>query len=73
MCFPSPTWSRPGDNVLACTECHIRDTGRLANLAGFYMPGRNHVAVMDWIGWIIVIGSVAGVALHGLGRFFTRN
>jgi len=29
--------------------------------------------MMDWIGWILVIGSVIGVALHGLGRFFTKN
>merc|ERR1711879_335123 len=48
--FPITHMVAPRDNVLACTECHIRDTGRLANLAGFYMPGRNHVAIMDWIG-----------------------
>jgi octaheme c-type cytochrome (tetrathionate reductase family) len=71
--FPITHMVAPRDNVLACTECHIRDTGRLANLAGFYMPGRNHVALMDWVGWILVAGSFIGVALHGLGRFFTRN
>ncbi|MDQ1269329.1 MAG: hypothetical protein QG618_636 [Thermodesulfobacteriota bacterium] len=71
--FPITHMVAPRDNVLSCTECHIKDTGRLANLAGFYMPGRDHFAMMDWAGWILVIGSLFGVTLHGLGRFFTRN
>ena len=71
--FPITHMVAPKDNVLSCTQCHVKKTGRLAGLTGFYMPGRDHFAMMDWAGWMLVIGSFLGVTLHGLGRFFTRN
>ncbi len=71
--FPITHMVAPRGNVLSCTQCHVKDTGRLANLIGFYMPGRDNLAMMDWAGWILVLGSCIGVTLHGLGRFFTRN
>ncbi len=63
----------PKDKALSCTECHTRDQGRLAGLTGFYMPGRDRSAPVDSLGWMIILGSLGGVGLHGLGRFFTRN
>ena len=71
--FPTTHMVAPKDNVLACTECHAKAGGRVSKLGGFYMPGRNSSKILDTIGWIVVIGSLLGVVLHGLGRMFTAN
>ena len=71
--FPTTHMVAPKDNVVACVECHAKSGGRLAKLSGFYMPGRNSSKMLDTIGWIVVIGSLLGVVLHGLGRMFTAN
>ena len=71
--FPTTHMVAPKDNVVACNECHIRKEGRLANLVGFYMPGRDHNSWINIIGWITVFGSFAGVTLHGLGRIFSNG
>ena len=71
--FPITHMVAPKDNVLACTECHAKAGGRVSKLGGFYMPGRNSSNILDTIGWIVVIGSLLGVVLHGLGRMFTAN
>ncbi len=71
--FPITHMVAPREEALACTQCHVRETGRLASLSGFYMPGRDSAAPVDSLGWMIIAGSLGGVGLHGLGRFFTRN
>ncbi|SLM27958.1 Cytochrome c family protein [Desulfamplus magnetovallimortis] len=71
--FPITHMVAPKDMALNCTECHTRETGRLESLAEFYMPGRDRFKLIDSLGWLVVLGSLAGVSLHGLGRFFTRN
>jgi octaheme c-type cytochrome (tetrathionate reductase family) len=63
----------PKENTLACTACHSRPDSRLANLGGFYMPGRNQGKWLDTFGWIAVLGSLAAVILHGLGRFVANG
>ncbi len=63
----------PRENALNCNECHIREKSRLANITGIYLPGRDRSNFIDSIGMIAVLGALAGVLLHGLGRFFTRN
>jgi octaheme c-type cytochrome (tetrathionate reductase family) len=60
------------DKALQCQECHSRN-GRLQNLTGFYMPGRDANRPVETIGWIVVLGSLVGVFFHGLGRFITRG
>ena len=62
----------PKDKALDCAGCHSRD-GRLAKLTGFYMPGRDRNGTLDWIGWLVVLGTLGGVSLHGLGRLLTRK
>lgn len=71
--FPITHMVAPKESALKCVECHTRDTGRLENLKGFYMPGRDRASVVDSFGWLAVLGSLGGVFIHGLGRFFTRN
>lgn len=71
--FPITHMVAPKENVVACTECHNRTQSRLAGLTGFYMPGRDSHTLVDGLGWFIVLGSIFGVVLHGLGRIFTNG
>jgi len=71
--FPITHMVAPREKVVSCTECHIKNNGRLANLAGFYMPGRDSLKALDLLGWILMFGSLAAVILHGFGRIFTRG
>ena len=59
----------PKEEALGCSDCHSSG-GRLANLSGFYMPGRDSFSWLDRIGWLLVLATLAGVLLHGLGRLF---
>ena len=71
--FPITHMVAPKEEALACTACHRRQGSRLANLSGFYMPGRDFHNMVDLGGWILFFGSLAGVVLHGLGRVFSKN
>jgi hypothetical protein len=71
--FPITHMVAPKDSVVACRECHTTTDSRLANLSGFYMPGRDHFGLLDTLGWVVVIGSLLGVTFHGLGRMFTNG
>ncbi len=67
--YPTTHMVAPKDQALACGECHARQ-GRMASLAGFYMPGRDFFGGVDGIGWILAGGALLGVVIHGLGRLF---
>jgi octaheme c-type cytochrome (tetrathionate reductase family) len=62
----------PKEDSLECSQCHSRH-GRLANLAGFYMPGRDFSSPLNVIGWLVVIGSLVGVIIHGVLRAVTSK
>ena len=68
--FPITHMVAPKDNVVECQECHIRKGSRMANITGLYIPGRDGSPVINFLGWALVIGSLAGVLLHALGRIF---
>ncbi|MEW8026211.1 MAG: tetrathionate reductase family octaheme c-type cytochrome [Candidatus Thiodiazotropha sp.] len=57
----------PAEDALDCAECHSRD-GRLDDLEGFYMPGRDNFRWLDILGYLALGGALAGVLLHGLLR-----
>lgn len=69
--FPITHMVAPKDKALQCQECHSKN-GRLQNLSGFYMPGRDANRPVEIMGWIVVLGSLVGVFFHGLGRFIIR-
>ena len=71
--FPTTHMVAPKDNVVNCSECHVKKGSRLANLSGFYMPGRDSFKFLDIAGWVLILGSLGGVILHALGRFFTNG
>lgn len=63
MWWPTTHMVAPAGEALSCGDCHARD-GRLASLAGFYLPGRDSFAITDRIGlWLLAL-SLAGVAFH---------
>jgi len=57
----------PKEDALNCAECHSRD-GRLQELQGFYMPGRDRFLWLDILGYLALGGALVGVLLHGLLR-----
>ena len=71
--FPITHMVAPKEQVVSCVECHVRSGSRLADLTGFYMPGRDKFNALDALGWIAVLGSLVGVCLHGLTRMFTNG
>lgn len=71
--FPTTHMVAPEKDALSCMECHVPSAGRMKNLAGFYMPGRDAFKFLDMAGWAGVLAACAGVLLHGLGRLFTNG
>ena len=74
MHLPLTHMVAPKEDALSCYSCHSPD-GRLSQLEGFYMPGRDRSSLLDLIGWVLVLGTLAGVSLHGIARlvFARRN
>ena len=72
MYWPITHMVAPSGDALDCEECHARD-GRLANLAGFYMPGREAMGPGGMLGLLILAASILGVAGHAAIRLFTRG
>jgi hypothetical protein len=62
----------PKEEALACGDCHARE-GRMKDVPGFYMPGRDHSVWLDRIGWLMVLGTLAVVTLHGIGRILAAR
>lgn len=69
MYWPINHMVAPKEQALSCVECHTRnDDGRLANLSGFYLPGRDSNEFLDkWGLWLFIL-TVAGVFGHALIR-----
>jgi octaheme c-type cytochrome (tetrathionate reductase family) len=53
------------ERTVKCNECHVRGNGRLANLGGFYLPGRDYSPWAEWLGRGLLVFTLAGVILHG--------
>ncbi len=62
----------PKAQALNCNDCHQKN-GRLDNVPGFYMVGRDSSKALDWLGFLMIFGSLAGVAGHGFLRFINKN
>ncbi len=70
--YPITHMVAPKDQALSCEECHSRN-GRLKNIRGIYIPGRDRNKILEVIGWIMVIGAFFGVSTHGLARIISRK
>jgi len=67
MVWPLAHMVAPSEQSLKCVDCHVPD-GRLANVAGIYIPGRDRNATLDMIGLALVGLALAGSLLHGVLR-----
>jgi octaheme c-type cytochrome (tetrathionate reductase family) len=72
MYWPITHMVPPKEMALGCEECHGKN-GRLAELTGFYMPGRDANPWIDRIGWLLAAATLAGVLMHGLMRLVFRG
>lgn len=71
--YPITHMVAPKDKSLGCSECHSKTDSRIANLKGFYMPGRDASKIIDVAGWGGVLVCLVGVLIHALGRIFTSS
>lgn len=56
---------------LQCADCHTQNDGRLAELTGFYLPGRDRNHLLDTIGEWMVLLVLIGVLVHGTFRILS--
>lgn len=71
MYWPINHMVAPKEKALSCAECHTRsDDGRLAQLSGFYLPGRDYNKPLEFMGIFLFLTSLGGVLLHAAIRVF---
>ncbi len=70
--YPTTHMVAAKEDVVACSECHSKQ-GRLANVPGVYMPGRDSIAALNYIGWGGVALALIGVLIHGLLRMVSAT
>ena len=68
MLWPITHMVAPKEQALTCVECHSRN-GRLANVPGFYLLGRDRGTGIDKIGIGMVLLTLLGVGIHGFIRY----
>ncbi len=64
MAWPITHMVAPKEKALHCSSCHVREGGRLANIAGVYMPGRDRVVWFDNLMWALVGLTILAVLWH---------
>lgn len=69
MYWPINHMVAPAADALQCNECHSRE-GRLAHLAGCYLPGRDTIPWLDRIMWLALAAIGVGVMVHGMIRIY---
>ncbi len=63
MYWPITHMVAPKEQALVCDDCHSKN-GRLKDLPGFYMPGRDANLWLELIGWTAVLSAIGGVLVH---------
>jgi octaheme c-type cytochrome (tetrathionate reductase family) len=67
MTWPITHMVAPKEKALSCVECHSRQ-GRLQNITGIYIPGRDHSTWLDTAGYSLAGLAFLGVLGHGALR-----
>lgn len=65
MTWPITHMVAPKSQAVPCAECHVRDGGRLANIQGIYMPGRDKIWWIDALMWTAAVLTAIGAIGHG--------
>jgi octaheme c-type cytochrome (tetrathionate reductase family) len=60
----------PKENALDCGECHSK-AGRLQEVKGFYLPGRDSPYDIDRYGLWLLLAALLGIVVHATLRGFT--
>ena len=61
----------PAEGAVGCNECHTKN-GRLKDIDGIYIPGRDANETLDKFGWLIALLTLLGVLAHGVGRIISH-
>lgn len=72
MSWPITHMVAPKQDALACQQCHTAP-GRLDQVAGLYIPGRNANSLLDILGWSFAGLAFIGVIAHGTGRILASR
>ncbi|HCC70939.1 MAG TPA: hypothetical protein DEQ09_07305 [Bacteroidales bacterium] len=72
MYWPINHMVAPVEQSLECAACHSRD-GRLVNLGGIYLSGRDRSGLLDSLGFILILLSFSGVTIHALIRILKKS
>jgi octaheme c-type cytochrome (tetrathionate reductase family) len=72
MYWPITHMVAPSDQALACEACHAPN-GRMAELSGFYMPGRGDLGWLMTLGWIAAGVTLVASVVHGLIRLIASG
>ena len=70
MNWPLNHMVAPKEKSVSCEQCHTREGGRLASVGGFYLPGRDRSRWLDGLGTVLLLGTLAGVFVHGGARYW---
>jgi octaheme c-type cytochrome (tetrathionate reductase family) len=73
MYWPVNHMVSPKSQAVQCGECHTRENGRLANLSGFYLPGRNYNPWVEFLGVGLLVLTLAATVVHGSVRFLMNR
>ncbi len=72
MYWPIAHMVAPKEETLSCQQCHSAN-GRLKEIKGVYMPGRDASKLLDIAGWTIALLALIGVLIHGGLRIISSN
>ena len=72
--FPTTHMVAPKENVVACGECRRHGQRKPDDHAGRFLHAkRDGAGIVDAAGWILVLGTLLSVSLHGLVRMFSNG
>ncbi len=72
MLWPITHMVAPKERSVKCGQCHGAD-GRLGDLPGLYVAGRDRLPWLDRLGWLAVAAALAGVLVHAGARLLSRG
>ncbi len=72
MHWPVTHMVAPAGDALECQACHAED-GRLSDIEGIYIPGRDKAVMLDTLGWGAAFLVLAGSLLHAGGRIVAKT
>lgn len=72
MLWPITHMVAPKAQSVKCGHCHSA-AGRLGDLGGIYLPGRDRQPWIDRLGWLAAAATLAAVLVHAGARLLTRR